>query len=160
MLAWNAAITGLRAVQKNHVGTAALGCLAGQGPAACPLKLNTAGNLVALLFILLTPCSAYSADCIPIHEAAQHVGEVKCVMGKVVRVKVGVKGVHFLDFCEDAMSCPFTVVVFGHDLTSKMSATSVALPDAASKSVERSKFTMVVPKSSCIASARLKGARP
>jgi hypothetical protein len=32
-----------------------------------------------------------------------------------VRVKVS-KGVHFLDFCEDQMACPFTVVVFSHDL--------------------------------------------
>ena len=31
-------------------------------------------------------------------------------------VKVGTKGVHFLDFCEDAMACPFTVVVFSNDL--------------------------------------------
>jgi hypothetical protein len=38
------------------------------------------------------------------------------VTGKIVRVKVGEKGVHFLDFCEDAMACPFTVVVFSHDL--------------------------------------------
>lgn len=36
--------------------------------------------------------------------------------GKVLRVKVGLKGVHFLDFCEDQMACPFTVVVFSHDL--------------------------------------------
>jgi hypothetical protein len=37
------------------------------------------------------------------------------VAGKVLRVKVA-KGVHFLDFCEDQMACPFTVVVFSHDL--------------------------------------------
>ena len=36
--------------------------------------------------------------------------------GTVVRVKVGIKGVHFLDFCEDQVTCPFTVVVFSHDL--------------------------------------------
>ena len=36
--------------------------------------------------------------------------------GKVLRVKGGSKGVHFLDFCEDQMACPFSVVVFGHDL--------------------------------------------
>lgn len=51
-----------------------------------------------------------------IHEAGQHIGETKCVAGKVVRVKVGAKGTHFLDFCEDSMACPFTVVVFSHDL--------------------------------------------
>ena len=57
-----------------------------------------------------------ASDCIPIHEARQHVGETKCVTGKVVRVKVGAKGVHFVDFCEDQLACPFTVVVFSHDL--------------------------------------------
>ena len=48
----------------------------------------------------------------PFHDAGQHVGETKCVTGKVLRIKVGAKGVHFLDFCEDQMACPFTVVVF------------------------------------------------
>jgi hypothetical protein len=63
----------------------------------------------------LTP-SLSASDCIPIYEAGQHVSESKYVTGKVLRVKVGVKGVHFLDFCEDPMACPFTVVVFAHDL--------------------------------------------
>jgi hypothetical protein len=31
-------------------------------------------------------------------------------------VSLGIKGVHFLDFCEDKMACPFSVVVFSHDL--------------------------------------------
>jgi DNA/RNA endonuclease YhcR with UshA esterase domain len=57
-----------------------------------------------------------AADCIQIHEAAQHIGETKCVTGKVLRVKRGVKGVHFLDFCEDQMACPFTVVIFASGL--------------------------------------------
>jgi hypothetical protein len=57
-----------------------------------------------------------ASDCIPIHEASQHVGEVKCVTGKVLRVKVGNKGVHFVDFCEDHLACPFTIVVFPSDL--------------------------------------------
>ena len=67
-----------------------------------------------LLCALVTALSA--SDCMPIQEAGQHIGETKCVAGKVLRVKVGAKGVHFLDFCEDAMACPFTVVVFSHDL--------------------------------------------
>ena len=33
-----------------------------------------------------------------------------------MRVKLGAGGVTFLDFCEDQMACPFTVVVFSHDL--------------------------------------------
>jgi hypothetical protein len=59
---------------------------------------------------------AVASDCVPIEEAGQHIGETKCVTGKVHRVKVGAKGVHFLDFCEDHSACPFSVVVFSHDL--------------------------------------------
>lgn len=67
------------------------------------------------LFCFAVP-SLSASDCVPIHQAGQYVGETKCVAGKVVRVKVGPKGIHFLDFCEDHRTCPFTVVVFGHDL--------------------------------------------
>lgn len=67
-----------------------------------------------LLFAL--SISASASDCIPIHEAGDHVGETKCVKGKVLRIKIGPRGVHFLDFCEDQAACPFTVVIFGHDL--------------------------------------------
>lgn len=78
-----------------------------------PFRLtNSYALAVAVLFARLLSAS----DCIPIGEAGRHVGETKCVMGKVTRVKVGAKNVHFLDFCEDQMACPFTVVVFSHDL--------------------------------------------
>lgn len=75
-----------------------------------------ARHLLAVLAVVLSPISARAADCIPIHEAGQYIGETKCVTGKVLRVKVGLQGVHFLDFCEDQMACPFTVVVFSHNL--------------------------------------------
>jgi hypothetical protein len=68
--------------------------------------------IVALLF--LPAISA--ADCIAIAEAKKHVGETRCVTGKVLRVKEGDRGVTFLDFCEDYLVCPFTVVVFPSDL--------------------------------------------
>jgi hypothetical protein len=58
-------------------------------------------NWPALVIFLFAAHLLAASDCMPIHEANQHVGETKCVAGKVVRVKVGVKGVHFLDFCED-----------------------------------------------------------
>ena len=73
-------------------------------------------SLRSALFLLFFTIPAFASDCIPIHEAGAHVGETKCVTGKVLRVKVGPKGVRFLDFCEDQMACPFTVVIFGHDL--------------------------------------------
>jgi len=73
-------------------------------------------NIFALLAILLSATAASASDCLSIQTASQHVGETKCVMGKVLRVKVGARGVHFVDFCQDQMACPFTVVVFPHDL--------------------------------------------
>lgn len=72
-------------------------------------------HLAILVSILLAP-AAQASDCLPIGEARQHVGEDKCVTGKVLRVKAGARGAHFVDFCEDQMSCPFTVVVFSSDL--------------------------------------------
>jgi hypothetical protein len=95
----------------------ALGCPAGQNPAARPRLFPTLLAPCALITVaLIASVRLAAADCIPIHEAGQHIGETKCVAGKVLRVKVGPKGVHFLDFCEDQMACPFTVVVFSHDL--------------------------------------------
>src|SRR5579862_5105366 len=73
-------------------------------------------RIMVLLLPLLSAPALFAADCIPIHEAGQHVGETKCVTGKVLRVKVGKKNVHFLDFCEDQMACPFTVVIFSYHL--------------------------------------------
>jgi hypothetical protein len=72
-------------------------------------------SLPLLLTLLLTACSA-AADCIPFTEARQHLGEDQCVTGKVLRVKHMGHGVTLFDFCQDSMVCPFTVVVFAHDL--------------------------------------------
>ena len=88
-----------------RVGTAAFGCPAGRISALC---------LVALAIFFATPL--FASDCLAITDAKKHVGETKCVTGKVLNVKVGAKGVHFVDFCEDQMACPFTVVVFASDL--------------------------------------------
>ena len=108
-----------RGSAKSNVGTAAQACpersrrgfRARQRPAAlCTLKW-----CCLFLTILAAPLLSAS-DCLPIHEAHEHVGETKCVTGKVVRIKVGTKGVHYLDFCEDQLTCPFTVVVFPSDL--------------------------------------------
>lgn len=96
-----------------YIGTDPLVRAAGQSPAA-----QSASTFAALLMtlILLMAQPAKAADCLSIHETAQHIGETKCVSAKVLKVKVGRKGVHFLDFCEDAIACPFTVVVFADDL--------------------------------------------
>jgi hypothetical protein len=65
-----------------------------------------------MLAILIFAPLLSASDCIPIGEASQHIGETKCVTGKILKIKVGAKGAHFLDFCQDQMACPFSVVVF------------------------------------------------
>ncbi len=64
---------------------------------------------------LLLPVTAL-ADCYPFTSAPEHLGEIACIKGKVVNVVVGPTGLHFLNFCEDYTTCPFTVVVFPRDL--------------------------------------------
>jgi hypothetical protein len=81
-----------------------------------PFLAVAATRFASLVVTVFLVSVAAASDCLPIREASQHVGETKCVMGKVLRVKVGARGVHFVDFCEDQMACPFTVVVFPHDL--------------------------------------------
>jgi len=70
-----------------------------------------------LLLLTLVFCAlSAAADCIPISEARRHIGEDQCVSGKVFRVKHAGRGITLFDFCQDSMVCPFTVVVFPHDL--------------------------------------------
>lgn len=83
----------------------------------CPVLYRALAQVIGLELCLfaLAP-SLHSSDCLAIHEAGQHVGETKCVTGKVLKIKAGTKGVHFLDFCGDQAACPFTVVVFASAL--------------------------------------------
>jgi len=57
-----------------------------------------------------------AADCIPFEQASKHMGSNECVTGKVLKVGHSARGTTFLDFCEDAKSCPFVVVIFARDL--------------------------------------------
>jgi hypothetical protein len=108
-------VSSSQALSPAHVGTAALGCPARRSPARHHHAARSLALALGLLIVAPLPLFAHS-DCISIQEAAHHVGEVKCVTGKVLRVKAGSKGVHFVDFCTDQMACPFTVVVFPADL--------------------------------------------
>jgi hypothetical protein len=108
------------AIVPAHVGTGAPArpaghCSAKDSPAARSITDVLVPALIALLILCAAPLLSAS-DCIALGEASHHVGETKCVMGKVLRVKTGARGVHFLDFCPDQMACPFTVVVFPRDL--------------------------------------------
>jgi len=68
-------------------------------------------------FLVFSAIPLFAAsDCLPIRQASQHVGETKCITGKVLHGKVGPKGVRFIGFCEGRAACPFSVVVFASDL--------------------------------------------
>jgi hypothetical protein len=82
----------------------------------CRFRTPSLHGFLPLLLALIFPAPALAADCIPIAEARRHIGEDQCVTGKVIRVKHGGKGITLFDFCQDSMVCPFTVVVFAHDL--------------------------------------------
>lgn len=69
----------------------------------------------ALFFLLIAASSLFASDCIPLQDAGKHIGETKCVAGKVLHVKIAQR-VHFLSFCDEQIACPFTVVVFSHNL--------------------------------------------
>jgi hypothetical protein len=65
---------------------------------------------------VLIPSFTCSAECIPFDQAKKHIGENRCVTGKVIRVEAGEDGVHYLDFCGERELCPFSVVIFSYDL--------------------------------------------
>ena len=67
-------------------------------------------------FWILTLATCASATCVPMEEAAKHVGKNTCVHGKVVSVSTTPGGTHLLHFCEEGRECGFSVVVFRRDL--------------------------------------------
>lgn len=68
--------------------------------------------------LLACACSLLASDCLEIQKASEHVGETRCVSGKVIRVVQADHGVIHLDFCEDYRICPFSAVIFHRDLKS------------------------------------------
>lgn len=69
--------------------------------------------IVASVVVCLPLLAA--GDCLPYSQAPDHIGETRCVSGKVLRIEHGAGGVTYFDYCEDYRVCPFTVVIFsGH----------------------------------------------
>ena len=66
--------------------------------------------------LLLAAVALAHGDCYPFDQAPKHVGEIICVRGRVVKVSATQSGTHYLNFCENYMNCPFTVVVFPSNL--------------------------------------------
>jgi hypothetical protein len=69
----------------------------------------------SIWFIAFVPLLS-DAQCIPFNDASQHVGETRCVKGKVLHVESGSAGTTYLDFCLDYKQCTFTVVIFASNL--------------------------------------------
>lgn len=65
-----------------------------------------------MFFVLAAARPAPAVECIPFEQAKQHLGETRCVSGKVLKVGQSQGGTLFLDFCSNYRQCPFTVVVF------------------------------------------------
>ena len=65
-----------------------------------------------LLLITMLLSAAAFADCIPFTAAPDHLGESRCVTGRVVNIGESRTGTLYLNFCEDYKKCAFAVVVF------------------------------------------------
>jgi len=65
---------------------------------------------------MLALAGCASAACLPMEQAARHVGETACVHGKVLAVSATPGGTHLLRFCEEGRECGFSAVVFRKDL--------------------------------------------
>ena len=78
------------------------------------LKRMAFGLEVAATVLFLSSLAA--AECIPFTEAPQHVGESRCVTGKVVSIGESRGGAQYLNFCDDYRKCAFSVVVFPSNL--------------------------------------------
>ena len=71
-------------------------------------------SFILLILFLLSLTAA--AACIPFTEAPQHVGESRCIKGKVVNIGGSNSGSQYLNFCDDYRRCAFSVVVFRSNL--------------------------------------------
>lgn len=73
-------------------------------------------RLLLALFVLFNAAATSEAQCLDHGDAAQHIGEVRCVGGKIYHVNRLEHGVTILSFCPDSPTCPFAAVVFARSL--------------------------------------------
>lgn len=77
--------------------------------------MTALGGRFVTLALLLVASTGWS-ECIPFTEAPQHLGETRCVAGKVVNIGESRGGSVYLNFCEDYKKCAFSVVIFRANL--------------------------------------------
>jgi hypothetical protein len=73
--------------------------------------LNLADKSVHAILIVLVISPFSFAGCLPFSEAAQHLGETRCVKGKVIRVDNLRPGFALLSFCDSGAKCGFSALV-------------------------------------------------
>ena len=56
-----------------------------------------------------------TSQCIDYTEAPTHIGEHRCVVGRINHVFTSSKGNIFLNFCADYQTCPFVGVIFSSE---------------------------------------------
>ncbi len=62
--------------------------------------------------LLLGSAVSLRADCYSFDKAPEHIGEIVCVRGRVLKVTASASGTHYLNYCDNYQTCPFTVVIF------------------------------------------------
>lgn len=74
------------------------------------MRFLTVSFFLAMVIAMAGVCSARHdtspSTCFSFAEASKHVGTTQCVSGTVLHVEDGSKGVTFLNFCKDAVTCP------------------------------------------------------
>ncbi len=73
-------------------------------------------RFAAIKLMLLIFVTSFSfAGCIPFTQARQHIGEIRCVRGKVFHVDDFQGGIESLSFCKEEGKCGFTALVSAND---------------------------------------------
>jgi hypothetical protein len=80
------------------------------------LRPNSYLKVAIIAAVLSVATTMAHAGCIDYRQATKHIGDDRCVTGKVVAVNRGDSGAYFVNFCKDYQTCPFSVVVFADDL--------------------------------------------
>jgi exonuclease VII large subunit len=73
-------------------------------------------RLLFSFFVIIATTTICAAQCLNHTDAGQHIGEVRCVSGKIYHINQLEHGVTVLSFCADSPVCPFSAVVFARNL--------------------------------------------
>ena len=67
---------------------------------------------ISFLALFFVSCFSF-AGCISFNDAPKHVGENRCIKGKIIRIDPAEAGFTRLSFCREPAECAFTALIFG-----------------------------------------------